>query len=397
MSALLDSDSKVNPIYPTFIERLDFVMQSINVSAQKIDSITLEIYEIIVAAFSVINQADKVRFFKETFLIVIISPDVVHRMFLFTLNRADVDFPKRELWWRSYIIEKVLPTTKQVKLIGKKKFAATILDPRYETFVVYIASLESPSNNQERNIHLFRKVQIAALVANNTLTSISTEYSNFADDFSPKLVSNLSEYIGINNHAIELVDNWQLLYEPIYSLGSVELEILKNYIKINLVNSFITPSKFQAEAPIFFDKNLDGNFQLCVDYQELNNLIFKNRYSLLLVGQLLNQLGQAWQFAQLELMSIYHRIRIYKRDEWKTAFWTRYGHFKYLLIFFELTNTLATFQGYINKIFSSTLRMKNKAMSKSCIEFLTNWRNSLCMLIWKNVAFIRKKFDFLVI
>ena len=33
-----------------------------------------------------------------------------------------------------------------------------------------------------------------------------------------------------------------------------------------------------------------------------------------------------------------------------TAFQTRYGHFKYQVIFFDLSNTPATFQRYINKI-----------------------------------------------
>ena len=43
-------------------------------------------------------------------------------------------------------------------------------------------------------------------------------------------------------------------------------------------------------------------------------------------------------------------MRIWKGDEWKTVFKTRYGHFKYQVMFFGLSNALASFQGYINKI-----------------------------------------------
>ena len=76
-----------------------------------------------------------------------VSSDVILEMFFLILSNANVDFPKKELWWRSYIIEKAFSTTKRAKLVEKKEFAAVAFDPEYETFIVYIASLESPSND----------------------------------------------------------------------------------------------------------------------------------------------------------------------------------------------------------------------------------------------------------
>ena len=55
------------------------------------------------------------------------------------------------------------------------------------------------------------------------------------------------------------MDDWQLFYELIYSLGLVELETLKTYIKINLANNFIRRSKSPVGALIFFDKKLDSS------------------------------------------------------------------------------------------------------------------------------------------
>ncbi len=41
---------------------------------------------------------------------------------------------------------------------------------------------------------------------------------------------------------------------------------------------------------------------------------------------------------------------IQEGNKWKTAFRTYYSYFKYQVMLFGLTNVLAIFQGYINKI-----------------------------------------------
>ena len=152
-------------------------------------------------------------------------------------------------------------------------------------------------------------------MANKAPNSISIEYSDFANVFFPRLASKLPEYTKIIDHAIELVDDQQPPYGPIYSLRSIELETLKTNIETNLKNGFIRPSKSPAGAPIFFDKKPDGSLRLCVDYRGLNNLTIKNRYPLPLVGESLDRLGRARRFTQLDLTSAYHRMRIREGDE----------------------------------------------------------------------------------
>ncbi len=131
--------------------------------------------------------------------------------------------------------------------------------------------------------------------------------------------------MGINNHAIELVDDWKLFYGPIYSLDLVKLEILKTYIKNNLANNFIKLSKSLVGISILFDKKPDGNLSLYIDYQGLNNLIIKNPYPLYLVGESLDWLGWTWHFTKLNLTNAYHRMKIWEGDEWKMTSRTWYG------------------------------------------------------------------------
>jgi len=69
----------------------------------------------------------------------------------------------------------------------------------------------------------------------------------------------------------------------------------------------------------------------------------KNRLALLLISETLDRLVGSKIFTKLDLMYAYYRLRIRRGDEWKTAFRTRYGYFKYLVLPFGLTNRLATF------------------------------------------------------
>ena len=184
-------------MHPSFAKQLGLPIQPTDVGAQKIDGTALDTHGMVVAAFLVEDKANQVRFFEETFLVANVSPEIVLGMPFVTLSGADVDFLDRELRWRTYTTEEALPTTRRVELVGKKEFAAIALDPEYETYVVHAASLD---------VHPSRRPQISGLIAEEAPTKVPVEYLDFTDIFSPDLASELPEHIGINDHAIELVE-----------------------------------------------------------------------------------------------------------------------------------------------------------------------------------------------
>ena len=57
----------------------------------------LDIYKIVIIAFSVTNKVNQVRFFKETFLVANICPEIIFVMFFLTLSDVNVDFLEQEL------------------------------------------------------------------------------------------------------------------------------------------------------------------------------------------------------------------------------------------------------------------------------------------------------------
>ncbi len=127
-------------------------------------------------------------------------------MSFLTLSNADVFFQARDLQWRFYNFRNVVPTTRRVKLIGKKEFVVAAPDPKHETFIVYVTSLSVDSGGK---VHPSKKAQIAHLKADETSSKVPSKYANFANVFSPRLLAELQEHTGISDHAIELMVDLQ--------------------------------------------------------------------------------------------------------------------------------------------------------------------------------------------
>ena len=81
MQALINLESEVNAIHLSFANQLGLPIRPTDVGAQKIDGITLDTHGIVVAAFSVVDKTNRVRFFEKTFLVANVSPEVILRCF----------------------------------------------------------------------------------------------------------------------------------------------------------------------------------------------------------------------------------------------------------------------------------------------------------------------------
>jgi hypothetical protein len=140
-----------------------------------------------------------------------------------------------------------------------------------------------------------------------------------------------------------------------YRIPPKELAELKNQLQELLDKGYIRPSSSPWGCPALFIKKNDGSLRLCVDYLPLNAVTIKNKYPLPRIDVLFDQLAGAKVFSKIDLRSGYHQIKIRPCDILKTAFSTRYGLYKFLIMSFGLTNAQAYFMYLMNSVFMTEL------------------------------------------
>src|SRR5438067_8772172 len=145
------------------------------------------------------------------------------------------------------------------------------------------------------------------------------------------------------DHEIPIQEGKQPTFGPVYSCSEKELAALREYLEENLAKGSIRESCSSAGYPILFVPKKNGKLRLCIDYRQLNSITIKNRYPLPRIDELMDRLVGAQYFTKINLYSRYHQIRIKKENIPKTVFRTRYGHYEFLVLPFELTNAPATF------------------------------------------------------
>jgi hypothetical protein len=154
---------------------------------------------------------------------------------------------------------------------------------------------------------------------------------------------------------IELLPGTPLISKRSYRMPVNELVELKKQIAELQAKGFIRPSLSPWGAPVLFVEKKDGTQRMCVDYRSLNEVTIKNKYPLLRIEDLFDQMKGASVFSKIDLRSGYHQLKIRESDIPNTAFHTWYGLYEYTVMSFGLTNAPAYFMYLMNKVFMKYL------------------------------------------
>ena len=122
-----------------------------------------------------------------------------------------------------------------------------------------------------------------------------------------------------------------------------------------LEKNYIRPSVSTWGAQVLFMKKKDGTLRLCIDYRKLNKVTVKNKYPIPSIDDLFDQMRGVKVFSKIDMRYGYHKVIIKDEDIHKKTFRTRYGHYLFVVVPFNLTNAPATFMCLMNSVFSRYL------------------------------------------
>ncbi|GJR56671.1 putative reverse transcriptase domain-containing protein [Tanacetum coccineum] len=135
-----------------------------------------------------------------------------------------------------------------------------------------------------------------------------------------------------------------------YRLALLEMKELSEQLKELSDKGFIIPSSSPWGARVLFVKKKDESFRMCINYQELNKLMVKNRYPLPRIDDLFDQLQGSSVYSKIDMQSGYHQLRVREEDILKMAFRTQDGHYEFQVMPFGLTNAPAVFMDLMNRV-----------------------------------------------
>ncbi len=111
------------------------------------------------------------------------------------------------------------------------------------------------------------------------------------------------------------------------------------------------PSNSEYACRVTLPVKKDGSRHFCGDYRPLNAQTRRDSFPMLLVEDVIDQLGNSAWFTALDLQSGFWQIRMALEDVKKTALITKTGLYDWTVMPFGLKNATSTFTRTMSEVF----------------------------------------------
>ncbi len=178
---------------------------------------------------------------------------------------------------------------------------------------------------------------------------LSSEYQEFLDVFDWVQANKLSSHHSYD-HKIKLTSDAAFFWCWAYWMFFYKLQKVKKYLNKNLFKEFIIFSKVLYFSLVLFILKANEDLQFCINYWKLNAITKRNRYSLLLIDEMIDKIVDCKHLTQLNIISTFNKLRMHLDSENYTTFIIALEAYKSKVLFFDLINDSASFQQYMNDV-----------------------------------------------
>ncbi len=226
-------------------------------------------------------------------------------------------------------------------------YQTLVKNKKIKIFFLIISEINKVLSSVEDFAKLNEMISVMSL--NELKKKLSIVYHNFLNVFDREKTTQLFLHWSYN-HKIELKDESQLFKSQLYFMLNYKLQKIKEYLEENLKKKFITLSKASFASSILFVEKKDDSLRFCMNYWKLNALIKRNRYSILLIDEVLVRIQDSKYLTRLNIIVTFNKLHMSSESEDLITFVTFFNVYKYKVMLFELINELAFFQHCINDV-----------------------------------------------
>ncbi len=118
----------------------------------------------------------------------------------------------------------------------------------------------------------------------------------------------------------------------------IKLLKVKKYLNKNLLKRFITLSQTFYFFLVLFILKANEDLRFCENYQKLNVIFKRNKYSLSLIDKIIDKIMNCKHLIRLNIISAFNKLQMHLDSENYITFITALEAYKYKMLSFELIN-----------------------------------------------------------